>query len=262
MAVETWETTEKIYAALDRFESAIDGWRRPAAYGILRGDGGVPDPVRVNLNEHMLPAAIAATVCGYSTGTASYVISEAELDRIIALLEPAGACPDFDHPNLAAFHRVREHRSPGEEVAMVFVDDLDAETDDAYVAATIRAALAGRTENADGTTTLWRPTGPTELALVEENGRRSWPPRLPDQPIFYPVLNEDYAVRIARDWNVPASGSGFVTRFRVDTPYARTLPTQRAGGSDKLELWVPAEDLDEFNAHIVGTIEVTRRFEG
>src|SRR5690349_12241959 len=49
------------------------------------------------------------------------------------------------------------------------------------------------------TTTLWRPTGPAELKLVEESGWRAWPPRLPEQPIFYPVLNEDYAIRIARD---------------------------------------------------------------
>ncbi|MCL2423744.1 MAG: hypothetical protein FWD11_07640 [Micrococcales bacterium] len=65
------------------------------------------------------------------------------------------------------------------------------------------------------TVTLWRPTGPKELALVKESGWRRWPPRLADQPIFYPVLNEDYAVRIARDWNVPASGAGYVTRFEV-----------------------------------------------
>ncbi|WP_041626571.1 hypothetical protein [Stackebrandtia nassauensis] len=120
--------------------------------------------------------------------------------------------------------------------------------------------MDGRCENPDGTTTLWRPTGPQELALVEQSGWRAWPPRLADQPIFYPVLNENYAVRIAREWNVPASGSGFVTKFHIDTPYARTLPTQRAGGNNERELWVPAERLTEFNEHIVGTIEVTHRF--
>lgn len=52
------------------------------------------------------------------------------------------------------------------------------------------------------TVTLWRPTGPKELALVEASGWREWPPRLPEQPFFYPVLNEDYATMIARDWNV------------------------------------------------------------
>ncbi|SCF17556.1 hypothetical protein GA0070618_3733 [Micromonospora echinospora] len=82
----------------------------------------------------------------------------------------------------------------------------------------------------DGTTVLWRPTGPQELALVRDSGWRRWPPRLPDQPIFYPVLNEDYAITIARDWNVPASGSGYVTRFRVDSDFLRRYPPGRSVG--------------------------------
>jgi hypothetical protein len=65
------------------------------------------------------------------------------------------------------------------------------------------------------TVTLWRPTGPEELALVEASGWREWPPRLPGQPIFYPVLNEGYATMIARDWNVKHSEAGYVTRFQV-----------------------------------------------
>ncbi|WP_099904503.1 hypothetical protein [Streptomyces sp. TLI_171] len=110
------------------------------------------------------------------------------------------------------------------------------------------------------TTTLWRPTGPEELALVEASGWRAWPPRLPEQPIFYPVLNEDYAIRIARDWNVPASGVGYVTRFEVGTEFLRRYPVQRAGGETILELWVPAEELAEFNQHLVGRIQVVHEF--
>ncbi|MEU7825889.1 ADP-ribosylation/crystallin J1 [Catellatospora sp. NPDC049133] len=112
------------------------------------------------------------------------------------------------------------------------------------------------------TLTLWRPTGPNELELVRESGWRAWPPRLPDQPIFYPVLNEQYAIMIARDWNVPASGSGYVTRFAVDREFAQRYPVQQVGGRDILELWVPAEELDEFNRHIVGLIEVVHEFPG
>ena len=58
------------------------------------------------------------------------------------------------------------------------------------------------------TVVLWRPIGPAELALIEATGMRAFPPRLPEQPIFYPVLSEDYAIRIARDWNVPAPAAG------------------------------------------------------
>lgn len=110
------------------------------------------------------------------------------------------------------------------------------------------------------TVTLWRPTGPEELALVEPSGWREWPPRLPDQPIFYPVLNEDYAVRIARDWNVKASGVGYVTRFSVEKDFLDRYDVQQAGGQTILEYWIPAEDLDEFNRHIVGLIEIVREF--
>ncbi|MFE7236356.1 ADP-ribosylation/crystallin J1 [Streptomyces sp. NPDC057596] len=116
-------------------------------------------------------------------------------------------------------------------------------------------------EQARATVTLWRPTGPEELALVETSGWTAWPPRLPEQPIFYPVVNEDYAARIARDWNVPASGSGYVTRFKVDAEFVKRYPVRQAGGQTILELWVPAEELEEFNRHIVGLIDVVHEFQ-
>ena len=102
--------------------------------------------------------------------------------------------------------------------------------------------------------TLWRPVGPAELALIQASGMKTFPPRLPDQPIFYPVTTRAYAVKIARDWNVPASGSGFVTRFEVDQAI------QDAGGKDHQEYWIPAEDLPAFNAAIVGGIEIVDSF--
>ena len=110
------------------------------------------------------------------------------------------------------------------------------------------------------TLTLWRPVGPKELELIQQSGMRNFPPRLPDQPIFYPVLSEEYAIKIARDWNVPASGSGFVTRFQVKRSFIDCFDVQQAGGQSHLEYWIPAEDLDAFNAAIIGPIEVVRSF--
>jgi len=112
------------------------------------------------------------------------------------------------------------------------------------------------------TLVLYRPVGPEELALIEESGWSAFPPRLPEQPIFYPVLNEEYAIQIARDWNVPARGSGFVTRFEIDTEFASRYEPKVVGGQRHEELWVPAEDLEEFNGHIVGPIEVVAEFPG
>ena len=110
------------------------------------------------------------------------------------------------------------------------------------------------------TVTLWRPTGPEGLALDEASGWREWPPRLPGQPIFYPVLNEEYATNIASDWNVKASGMGYVTRFEVRKDFLDSYEVQQAGGKTILEYWIPAEDLSEFNANIVGLIEVVSEF--
>lgn len=89
---------------------------------------------------------------------------------------------------------------------------------------------------------------------------RAFPPRLPEQPIFYPVLSEAYAVQIARDWNVPASGAGFVTRFAVLKSFLDRYRVEHAGSKAHLEYWIPAEDLDDFNKAIVGKIEVTATF--
>ena len=108
--------------------------------------------------------------------------------------------------------------------------------------------------------TLWRPVGPKELNLIRHSGMRAFPPRLPEQPIFYPVLSEAYAVKVARDWNVRASGKGYVTRFLVAKTFLDRYQFQEAGGKDHLEYWIPAEDLAAFNEAIIGQIEVVAEF--
>ncbi|MDQ1557727.1 MAG: hypothetical protein QOD32_787 [Pyrinomonadaceae bacterium] len=114
------------------------------------------------------------------------------------------------------------------------------------------------------TTTLYRPVGEKELRLIRESGFREFPPRLPEQPIFYPVLNEEYATQIARDWNAKfnAERAGYVMRFQVRTEFLERYERQTVGGSIHQELWVPAEELPEFNRNIVGLIEVIAQFNG
>ena len=120
--------------------------------------------------------------------------------------------------------------------------------------------LFGATETNMQTVTLWRPVGPEELALIKESGMTAFPPRLPDQPIFYPVTSEQYAIKIARDWNVPASGSGYVTRFEVKKEFLDAFKVEDAGGRAHQEYWIPAEQLLQFNEAIVGQIEVIASF--
>jgi nicotinamidase/pyrazinamidase len=106
------------------------------------------------------------------------------------------------------------------------------------------------------TVTLYRPVGAAELALLEGADFTAWPPRLPGQPIFYPVTNEAYAAQITREWNVPEGGTSAVTRFEVRREFLRNYRRKIVGGRQHEEYWIPAEDLNELNANIVGTIEV------
>ena len=105
---------------------------------------------------------------------------------------------------------------------------------------------------------LYRPVGTAELKLIKESGFRLFPSRLPEQPIFYPVLNEKYAQEIAERWNVKDTSDhkGYVTQFEVDDEYISQFEVQTVGRSYHQELWIPAEELDTFNQHIIGKIQI------
>ncbi len=111
----------------------------------------------------------------------------------------------------------------------------------------------------DETLTLYRPVGLREMELILQADSKAFPPRLPHQPIFYPVLNFEYAEQIARDWNTKDEKSGFagfVTEFEVDKVYASQFEIHTVGGSTHRELWVRAEELATFNQHIRGGIQL------
>lgn len=115
------------------------------------------------------------------------------------------------------------------------------------------------------TCTLYRPVGLKELELILDLEGRAFPPRLPEQPIFYPVLNREYAAQIARDWNPKdrASGhAGFVTEFDVEAAYLDRFEVKIVGARLHQELWVPAEELPAFNDRIRARIRVTSAFYG
>ena len=107
---------------------------------------------------------------------------------------------------------------------------------------------------------MFRPVGPKELELLRESGFRRWPPRLPEQPIFYPVTNQKYAAEISEKWNTMDFGYGAVTRFFVNSTFMANYPVQQVGASYHTEWWVPAEELEALNDNIVGVIEVVQEF--
>lgn len=114
-------------------------------------------------------------------------------------------------------------------------------------------------------TILFRPVGFKELRLIADSEFRSFPPRLPEQPFFYPVLSVEYARKIARDWNTKDEFSeyiGCVVKFEVDEAAIQRYPVQIAGGSLHQELQIPAEELVDFNSNIIGTIKVIEKYIG
>jgi hypothetical protein len=109
-------------------------------------------------------------------------------------------------------------------------------------------------------TTLSRPIGEIAVELTGESGRHAFPPRLPEQPFFRPVLNEVHRNQIARSWSTRRWGIGYVTNFKVDSESLRQFPLQRAGTRIPQQSWIRAEELEEFNRHIVGSIKRLRPF--
>lgn len=110
---------------------------------------------------------------------------------------------------------------------------------------------------------LYRPVGQAELDLIADSGYTAFPPRLPGQPIFYPLLNERYATEIAQRWNTEDSASGYrgyVTRFEIGDEFIERYTVQTVGAGYHQEYWIPAEELVEFSEHIVGKIEIVRSF--
>jgi hypothetical protein len=105
---------------------------------------------------------------------------------------------------------------------------------------------------------LYRPVGVRELELIAKSGWKAFPPRLAHQPIFYPVLTFKYAEAIAKNWNTKDENSGFagfITSFQIDDTFVQRYPVQIAGSREDQELWISANELGEFNEHIVGIIQ-------
>lgn len=114
-----------------------------------------------------------------------------------------------------------------------------------------------------GTVELFRPVGQMEADLIKASGCRSFPPRLPFQPIFYPVSNLEYAREIAERWNTKDASSGFVgyvTRFLINADYLGAFELHQVGDSHHTEYWILSEQLGDFNLHIVGRIEFVAEF--
>lgn len=198
-----WRTAAEVYAAKARFEAAIPGWEPPAAYalGVQAADGTVSWRVRNHPNVHQLPGVVLATVLGHRNGTATYVLDDAAFARAIALLEPAGACEAFEHPNLWAWQSLHGERARGEgaagRIVVAFVVDVDDPVVD-VVDAQLRPHLAHETTERAGsplpriitgpdiTLRAWAPIEAAvlhDLVVANLDHLRPWMPWTVDEPL-------------------------------------------------------------------------------
>ena len=91
---------------------------------------------------HRLPAVVLASVCGYTSRTATFPLSEADLREAVSRLAPAEAALHWAHPNLWSWRELLDGAAPSSAFTAFFVADLGDEPVDAYDAA-FRDRLAG-----------------------------------------------------------------------------------------------------------------------
>jgi hypothetical protein len=216
------------------YRAAIDNRLRLSAEQLLRGEIGV---IVASRAISPLQRGVAPAWPELGEVLMVFVAIDSETDAL-----PIGAVREMWHPSTAALQ-----------------DQKVADAEELFRSAAHEACRRILALLDSDAVTLWRPIGARELELVSASEMREFPPRLPEQPIFYPVLTEAYATKIARDWNAPRGG-GFVARFRVRRNFIQRYPVQDAGGREHLEYWIPAEDLPAFNNAIIGQIEIVAAF--
>lgn len=110
------------------------------------------------------------------------------------------------------------------------------------------------------TRTLYRPVSSAELARIAESDYRRFPPRLVNQPFFYPVCTRAYAEQIAREWSAKGGGKGYVTRFEVSREFLERYRVRVVSSKVHEEYRIPSGELAEFNDAIVGRIDVVAEY--
>ncbi|XVX19653.1 hypothetical protein ACQP1U_15305 [Actinomycetota bacterium] len=132
MAEHDWTTREGLAAIRDALASTVDGWREPVAFGV----GLTPASSSAELEfPHVnapgsragLSAVVLAKAVGHASGSATYRLAGPELQAAVDALAQAEACPDVQHPNLAAWRTVlgELEGNPARAAYAVFVGDLD-----------------------------------------------------------------------------------------------------------------------------------------
>lgn len=110
---------------------------------------------------------------------------------------------------------------------------------------------------------LYRPLDAEEYHAIEARRFHGFPPRSEEQPIFTALLSEEGASQIARHMRISkqADNTVYVVSFLVDDAYIRQFPVQQAHERDRRALWIPADELDILNQHLIGDIRVLASYQ-
>ena len=110
---------------------------------------------------------------------------------------------------------------------------------------------------------LYRPLNAEEYRAVEARCFRGFPPRAEDQPLFTALLSEEGASQIARHMRIAKESENvvYVVSFLVEDAYIRQFPVQHMEERDRRALWLPAEEVDILNQHLIGNIRVVAAYQ-
>ena len=110
---------------------------------------------------------------------------------------------------------------------------------------------------------LYRPLSAEEYRAVEEKGFTGFPPRSEEQPLFTALLSEEGATQIARHMRIAKTAENliYVVSFLVDDAYIRQFPIQHANERNRRALWIPADEVDILNQHLIGKIRLIASYQ-
>lgn len=110
---------------------------------------------------------------------------------------------------------------------------------------------------------LYRPLRADEYRAVEALDFKGFPPARADQPLFSVLLSEEGAVQIASRMRLAKTSEStvYVVSFAVDDAYIRQFPVHKGVSREREALWIPAEELEILNQHLIGKIQVISMFE-
>lgn len=120
-------------------------------------------------------------------------------------------------------------------------------------------------KNGDKDMKLYRPVGLYEMSKILDLKGEEFPKEFFNHSLCRVIVNLDYALKVARDWNAKDRNSGyagFVIEFEVNKSFIDNYTVQCVGKNNGLEYLIPANQISIFNYNIKGKIKIQDAFFG